>query len=205
MPSTPYEALVARVEELKARFVNFDIPIDRDPNSHELDMIASFKLLVHAEIEEFIETRIFETIEESVTIWETQRRVTRGLLNLAVRWYPWFEQEKNPNARPQSFQAFSAFLKDTAARARSEVNENNGIRQNSFSRLCYSVGIMLDDLPGALLASLDSYGRGRGEVAHQTVGKVRTLNDPRVEGQDAEQLVQLLLSFDNDLSAAAMP
>ena len=49
MQSLEYQNLRARLAELKGRFVDFDIPIERDPNSTEMDNIAAFKLLMRCE------------------------------------------------------------------------------------------------------------------------------------------------------------
>lgn len=202
MVSSEYKALSARIEDLVKRFVDFDIPYDRYPNSHELDMIASFKLLVHAEFETFIETRILDTVGRGVAIWKSDKRMTRVLFGLILRWYPFFEREKNPYASPQTFSDVSDLLETLARKAEREISENNGVKREAFSRLCYSAGILVDDLSPVFLAALESYGRNRGDIAHNAIGKVKTLNDPRVEASDARQIVELLGQFDLDLFKA---
>jgi hypothetical protein len=201
MPSQQYSNLRQRHEELVRRFVDFTIPLNRDPTSHELDMIASFKLLMHSEIETFIEDRVTFAIAESVQKWNNQKLPTRCLFNLVVRWYPWFEKERNPFVSPQSVQQIEDLVSTCARKARDEISQNNGIKQAAFTRLAYSGGLLNDDLSGTLLASLESYGASRGDVAHKAVGRVSSLNDPRVEADDARQLVQLLEQFDEGISA----
>lgn len=68
--------------------------------------------------------------------------------------------------------------------------------------MCHSVGVLSDDIPPILVGALDSYGKNRGDVAHNSVGKVSTLNDPRVEANTASQIVDLLEDLDTMLSAA---
>lgn len=73
MNSKEYQDLQRRLSELREQFVNFEIPLDRDPTSAELDKIAAFKLLMHAEIETFIEDRVLKTLDESVNLWVRER------------------------------------------------------------------------------------------------------------------------------------
>lgn len=203
MPSAEHTALSTRISELAKRFVDFDIPLDRDPSAFELDMIASFKLLAHAEFETFIETRIRETIKQGIETWKVDKRVTRALFGLLLRWYPYFEQDKNPFASPQTLASVTDLIELLERKAERELDENNGIKKEAFSRLCHSVGILLDDLSPVFLAAVESYGKNRGDIAHNAVGKVRTLNDPRVEVSDALQIVGFLDQFDQQLTIAA--
>ena len=103
-----------------------------------------------------------------------------------------------------AFLFLTELLELLSSKATKEVGENNGIKPESFSCLCFSGGILSDDLsPTLLAAALESYGKSRGEVAHNAVGKVRTLNDPKVESSDARQLVELVNQFDGLLTASA--
>ena len=95
MSSAEHKVLNSRIEELARHFVDFDIPLDRAPNNRELDLIASFKLLTHAEFEFFIEDRVRSTIERSVEIWKTDRRVTKPLVGLLLRWYLKYANQNN--------------------------------------------------------------------------------------------------------------
>lgn len=201
MPSPEHDALSARIAELANRFVSFDIPIDRAPTPHELDMIASFKLLAHAEFETFIEARIRETVKGGLEAWKADKRITRALFGLLLRWYPYFEKDKNQFASPQSAASISDLVEQLARNAEREIDENNGIKKEAFSRLCHSVGIILDDLSPLFLAALENYGKNCGDIAHNAVGKVRTLNDPSVEAKDARQIVEFLDQFDQQLAA----
>lgn len=201
MPSQQYSNLRQRHEVLVRRFVDFAIPLDRDPTSHELDMIASFKLLMHAEIETFIEDRVTFAIAESVRNWYDRKVPTSCLFHLIVRWYPWFEKDRNPFVNPRSVQQIGDLIAMCVRKASDEIAQNNGIKQAAFTRLACSGGLLNDDLSGTLLASLESYGTSRGDVAHKAVGRVSSLKDPRVEADDARQLVQLLEQFDEGISA----
>ena len=132
MPSPEHQALRARISELSTRFVDFDIPLDRDPNSHELDMIASFKLLAHAEFETFIEGRVRDTIRRSLTAWKENQKVTRALIGLLLRWYPHFERDQNPFANPQTLQRATELFERISVKAEKEIQDNHGLKKKLF-------------------------------------------------------------------------
>lgn len=199
MPSPEYAALTTRINALSARFVDFDIPIDQNPTQDQLDSIAAFKLLAHAEFETFIETRISQAIQGAVNHWSSTGRVTKPLFALLLRWYPWFEKDKNTYFAPQQIADVALLMQRLLKNALEEIAENNGIKKDTFSRLSYSAGLFTDDHQAMLLAALESYGKNRGDVAHNAVGKVRTINDPRVEAADAKQIVDFLEPFDQQL------
>ena len=199
MASEQYEELKVRLGVLVEEFVDFRIPLDRDPTPLEKDKIAAFKLLAHAEFETFLEGRIQFAISRSVEIWDNRKAVTRCLFNLVIRWYPWFEKDKNPNILPRSIGQARLLIECCVRKAHEEITSNHGIKQEAFKRLAYSGGLLTDELEGTLLAALESYGKTRGDVAHVAVGRVRTMNDPGVEAEDANTLLQLLEQFDGNI------
>lgn len=205
MPSAEYTTLSARLDDLTRTFVDFDIPVDRNPEPKELDMIASFKLLMHAELETFIEDRVSFAVRQSLDMWINRKLVTKCLLNLVIRWYPYFEKDKNIYSLPPTTDVVKNLLELCSRRANDEIRENNGIKQHGFTKLAYSAGFLAEDLSGTLLASLESYGKTRGDVAHAAVGRVQTLKDPRVEASEAKQLVELLKQFDEDIIDITTP
>lgn len=202
MASAQYNALTTRIADLKARFLNFTIAPDALPTQHELDMIASFKLLAHAEFEHFIEERIKRALEESKKRWFNDRKVTRCLFNATLAAFPHFEKYKNPFYNGSSKSAVDDLVDRSTREAMQVIVENNGIKETAFNRLCYLGGLLIDDISGTLVASMDSYGTERGDVAHKPVLRVRSLKDPQIEASEAEGILKLLEKFDDDITAS---
>lgn len=205
MSSAEYNALKLRCDQLVERFVNFDIPIDRGPSPDELDQIAAFKLLMHADLEFFIEQRVKFAIDESIKQLKIYKKITSGLFYLIVRWYPWFEKDKNPYHSPCRSDEIFQLAENCLRRANEEISNNNSIKENAFTRLAYSGGLLVDLLEVPLLASLETFGSGRGDVAHGPVGRARSLSDPRIEAVNAKQIVDMLERFDADILASVTP
>ena len=201
MNSKEFQELDRRLKELTAQFVNFEIPIDRDPTSQELDSIKAFKLLMHAEFETFIEDRILEAITDSVAQWVNGRAISRCLFNLVLRWQDSNKDEIKPGLVYDGAR-LNELVRRCKKRACDEIEDNNSIKRDAFLRMCSSAGLLSEDLSGTLLANLESFGKDRGEVAHKGAGKVRSINAPGVEAKAADDIVKLLKQFDLDLAAA---
>lgn len=75
------------------------------------------------------------------------------------------------------------------------IADNNGVKGSSFFQLSVMAGKMPDEIDGALGASLTSYGKSRGDVAHKSVVRVRTLRAPSAEAKDAADLVRDLAAY----------
>ncbi len=196
MASVDHTSLSSRIDELVVRFVDFDIPLDRGPTSEELDRIAAFKLLVHAELEGFVEARTTYAVDEALRLWKAQRKVTRALMMLALRWSAIDECRLSFGVANTEF---DQQVERCAQRAREEIDANNGIKLEALQRLACSAGFLVDDLQATLTGAANSYGKDRGDVAHKPVGKVRSLNDPRAEAAAARGLVDELKAFDEHL------
>ena len=193
MPSRRYTELRARVDDLKSRFIGIDMSFERDATDHEKDLIASFRLLVHAEVEMFIEDRVKGALAEDARAWRADHKLGKSLLNVLIEHLPAVAQDRK---RVNNRDDLKRRVEDCLARAIKEVDENNGIKRDTFLRLAFSAGILRDDVPEPLLTALDGYGRHRGDVAHKGVGRVRSLNAPSAEGSMAIDLVTLLKDFD---------
>lgn len=81
------------------------------------------------------------------------------------------------------------------ATAEQKIIDNNGIKTRSFLMLCILFGVMPDDVDQTLLSTLDSYGSNRGDVAHRSISRVRTIQAPTDEKSSAITILQLLKSL----------
>ena len=200
MSSGEYQYLEHRLVELRAQFVDFEIPLDREPNSDELSNIAAFKLLIHAEVQTYIEDRIIRAINESVDEWCNKKQMSRCVLNLLLGWSDASGgAEKYPTVHDIS--GLNRTIKMCANRVIREISDNNGIKREAFLWLSFAAGIFSDEIDSTLLNELQSFGKARGDVAHKSIGKVRTLYAPNIEAESAQNIVNLLGHFDNNLDS----
>lgn len=192
-----FKLLSDRVTALFQKFVADQIEDEkRDPLTFQpdLDRLAAFRLLVHAEIEDFLETKAKDNIAALAASTKAPLWVRRfpELLSLAMVL-------KKPLPAGQEFDAqrFTAFVQELVAGASSAISENNGIKSQSFLLLSICAGKTVDEVDSVLSGSLNSYGKARGDVAHKSVTHSTMLEAPSSEVSTATSLVtQIARYFD---------
>jgi hypothetical protein len=192
-----FKHLKDRVDELEKKFVADQVaaelanPLTFQP---DLDRLAAFRLLVHAEIEDFLESKAKANIVSIDAESKKQNWIKRypELLCLAMAL-------KKPFVVPESLDLnnFSVYISQVTSAARTAISENNGVKAGSFLLLSVCAGKTLDEIDPILSASLNSYGKNRGDVAHKSVIHSTSLQAPTAELATAQSLVtQIGLYFD---------
>lgn len=191
--------LEARLTDLSIKFLDDQIKAETaDPTtfSPDLDSIAAFRLLMHAEIEDFLERKAKENLE----------KIDSQLVKLTIkssRFFPELFHIATIANRPLepahlfNAAAFKSHISSMIGTAKGIIKENNGIKEASFNALSVFAGKTADEIDSTLSASLNSYGKQRGDVAHQSTRHSSTINAPSTELRYAKQLVDgLALYFD---------
>lgn len=180
-----------RIDVLKQKFIGDQLEAEAaDPSFvPDLDRLAAFRLLVHAEIEEFLESKAEEGLDALERAFNGGNRAVRANLCLMVIGAALGKSAKFDQA------LWSAYAIDVLTSARSAVKENNGIKQGAFQQLAIFSGKMPDETDVALSSALNAYGKSRGDVAHKSAVRVRTIRAPSAESKDAEDLLNGLRSF----------
>ncbi len=195
-PCRYFGALEERVTDLTAKFVSDQIAAESaDPSCFipDLDRLAAFRLLVHAEIEEFLEAKAREGLNALTTTLNTPGFTLRSasfVFTLAsvlgktvgCSW-------------PYNPSAFIDGAIQLIRVAETLIADNNGVKGGSYFQLSVMAGKMPDEVDQALGASLTSYGQSRGDVAHKSVVRVRTLQAPSAEANAASELVRGLSTY----------
>ncbi len=197
--STPcllFADLEARVNALTAKFiVDQTVAELANPTSFvaDIDRLAAFRLLVHAEIEEYLELKAREGIDtlvrEAVTSGYKLRSLPQlfgiaTILSKSFMLSPPFDQA-----------GFIVQFNGLVKMAHDSINANNGVKAASFFLLSILSGKMADEVDQTLSASLTSYGKSRGDVAHKSVTRVRTLLAPSAEAKTASDIVAGLKAY----------
>lgn len=158
----------------------------------DLDRLAAFRLLVHAEIEDFLEARAKDRIATLASSVNTPLWVRNfpELLSLAM-----VLKKAPPTAQEFDSQRFTAFVQELVKSARSAISENNGIKSQSFLLLSICAGKTVDEVDSVLSGSLNSYGKVRGDIAHKSVTHSTMLQAPSSEVSTATLLVTQLATY----------
>ncbi len=209
----------ARYVQLSARLKTLEVallpPLNPTGEYSDFDRIgtAAYRVLVHAEIESYLEDRALEIAHHAHRAWKLGV-VTRPLLALLA--FSGHEMALPPRtlSPPQPTQAktWSDHIEvDNKVQCalttyNHEVRVNNhGIREANLLRLLLPIGISPAKLDPMLLVQLDSYGAKRGEVAHSSLTSVKQALDPQTEVSDVQQLLAEIDKLDDELSNLMSP
>lgn len=150
---------------------------------------TAFTVLVHAEIEDYIESSIRRRADERFKAWRDageHSEAIQGFVRVAFMDAP----KKAGSA---------ATLAEVVALGRQQVgariSNNHGLRASNLEILLEAVALEITMLPVSVLGTLDTLGRERGLYAH-TSGLTRKSVNPRDEWDRAVLVLTGLKSFD---------
>jgi hypothetical protein len=190
-PCQLFLSLESRVIALKEKFVRDQLVAEvADPSfTADLDRLAAFRLLTHAEFEDFLESKAKEGLDRLENSFAAGTKGIGANTALIVIGAMLGKTAKFDGA------LWVDFVKEVLTAAREVVYKNNGIKEGSFSNLAVFSGKMPDEIDVVLSAALTSYGKQRGDVAHVSVLRVRSIRAPSAEVKDAEDLLQGLKNY----------
>jgi hypothetical protein len=198
--------LQKRVAELRSHFIP---RIDRTGvySDRQYDRVRGYRLLVHAEIESYLEDRVTDLAIQSFTYWKADRRPRTCLTALVAYYDTQFPSVPSSVLRP----AQNTTLDLLEARIEKAKNifvlkaktKNHGIREEDVLSLILPVGVQAADLDQTWLATIDSFGQERGLTAH-TAGRTQQPPDPASEVQTVSQLIRGLKDVDDLLTKLAV-
>lgn len=194
---THFAHLKTRLIDLKVKFLDDQIQAETAAPttfSPDLDKIAAFRLLMHAEIEDFLEQKA----KENLTKINSQLvQPGTGLSRSFPELFYISTIVKLPLSLEHAFDVanLKSHVSSMLGAARCIVKKNNGIKEAAFNMLSVFAGKTADEIDTTLSASLNSYGKDRGDVAHQSAGRSSTINAPSTEFASAKHLVEELGSY----------
>jgi len=180
-----------RVNEIKKKILNRQLLAEaRDSIAFtpEPRHLAAFRLLVHAEIEDYLESKAKDGVDRLEAAFLAGKDSVRDNFQIFLVAHA-VGVDLRYDAR------WVENVKAVIKAARKWVDDNNGIKERSFITLSILSGKMPDEIDAPLSASLSSYGTGRGDVAHRSTTRVTTLQTPSLELSTAQQLVEDLRIF----------
>ena len=191
-PCPLFTSLSARIDALREKFVRDQIAAETaDPAGFtpDSDRLAAFRLLTHAEFEDFLEAKAKEGLDALETAFDGGVTAIRANISLLVIG--------SLLAKAPKFEAphWDVFAKEVISGARKVIKDNDGITKFSFSRLAVISGKMPDEIDVGLTSALTAYGKKRGDVAHKSVARVTNIRAPSAESKDADDLLKSLQSY----------
>lgn len=169
----------------------------------QYDRVRGFRLLVHAEIEAYLEDRVTELAATAFTNWQADEKPRSCLFALVAYHEGGFPRVPasvlSPAQNPSLDLLHARLKKAKDIFVQKAKTENHGIREANILALVFPVGVQLSELNQTWLATIDSFGRERGKTAH-TAGRTQQPPDPATEVQIVRQILAGLKDLDAVLS-----
>ncbi|MDB9538852.1 hypothetical protein NWP22_01225 [Anabaenopsis tanganyikae CS-531] len=171
----------------------------------QLSRTLAYRVLAHAEIESYLEDRVWEVTLNAKQMWNNGGKTCLTLISLIA--FSGQNMEIPPDTlTPKQGNKTVPLDKikiskkiDLAIKAFKKVIDNNhGVKEANILALLLPIGIDSDDLDPAWLANMNTFGRERGIVAHTSATSYRTIQppDPANELSMVEQITEQLLKLD---------
>jgi len=172
--------------------------------------VLSFRVLVHAEIEAFLEDRVRELCLDAMRKYKTSNKVTTttaallAFSGLSFEQPPDFVVSSDPGKQSKVDQKLSLEKKLEKANLSFIyiIDNNHGLKEKNLLRLLLPVGFNPSAFDNVWLQSMNSFGNDRGMVAHTTRASysATALPDPRNELNRIKDLLLGLHDIDTSLN-----
>jgi hypothetical protein len=160
----------------------------------QYDLAKAFVLLVHAEVESFLEDISRDRAKKLENVWAKKQRRSKGIRrlihshNLHSR-QPWQPVDWSPDRINSAINFYNGL-----------INSNNGIKEKDICQLFFPLGIRYEEFNVTWLADMSSFGAARGGFAHGSV-KTHQPVDPQSELDKVKRLVKGLARLDRRIGA----
>ena len=204
MPQTAlFNALEHRVSELGSRM----LPVTKEDLTYtaaERDHVRAYVLLVHAEIEAFLEQRVQDEVTLRIDAWNVSRTPSVVLMGLLafhkVVWVGTIDSLVPPSAGDTnptwSDRDIDRRLKRCHTEAVSSLKSNNGVKAADVLQMLLRLGFRIADIDADLIGKLDGLGSLRGGFAHNSVRAVSTEPDPALVKKMVTEIIAKLKDLD---------
>ena len=195
MPSRLHKRLASTERLLATTLIDFPRhPLGRYGDKQKIKS-ASYIVLVHAAIEQYIEDWCLTILEEGRKQFQTRKRVNRALafaMNSVATPYP--------ETKPQT-DKLSERVYDSIARHKALVNTNNGLKEHNLCKLFFPIGFDFEGVDPLFLPEATSFGSLRGDHAHKSMRNQQF--DPYDNHDAAKRFMVLIEGFDRQIAAYA--
>lgn len=199
-----FQELCDNISRLEAKFISEQYRQETEDIasfSPDLEFLAAYRMLAHAEIEDYLERKA----RDRVTLLKASVSGPSGFPALSsCGWvYQLAALFKVDLVFEVPFDAVRFFDKvsDVLQEAEDKINKNNGIKSETLKYFSLILGKDIDEVDQVLAAALSSYGAGRGDVAHKSLRRTNVLNAPSVEKKAVDDLVRNLGIYFHELEA----
>lgn len=207
-PTAHFKELKERVDELGSHMLPV-VKADLTYTPAEYDRVRAYVLLVHAEVEAFLEQRVQDEVASRIGIWDASGTPSVVLMGvLAFHRGEWVgtidsltspaDGDKNPT---WSDRDIDRRLKKCQTQTVFTLKSNNGIKANDVLAMLLRLGFRVGSIDADLISQLDALGTDRGTFAHNAVRAVTNQPDPALTKTRVTEIMAKLQALDAAISA----
>lgn len=206
--SARFRTLTKELNRLKKQFLPKINPIG-SYSDRQIALTLAYRVLAHAEIEAYLEDRVWEVVINAKTNWDRTSKPCRTLISLVAFSGQMMDMPPDtltPTKPSKSIPPERIKLNkkmDSAINCfKRVIDQNHGVKESNLLALLLPIGIDSDDLDSALLATMNAFGEQRGVVAHSSAISYKTIQppDPATELSRVQQIIEGLLLVDELIS-----
>lgn len=199
--SVRFRHLKKELNRLKKQFLPKINPTGKY-TARQLSLTLAYRVLAHAEIESYLEDRAWEVALDAKKVWDSIGETRRSLICLVafsgqiMDLPPDTLTPKKPAKEvPPEKLRVSEKIKLSVNYFKKVIDNNHGLKEANILALLLPIGIDSNDLDSAWLATMNTFGKERGSVAHSSSGTIQP-PDPASELDRVNQITQELLKID---------
>lgn len=194
MSSKFYKSILRREKVLRNKFINKRV-YNKPQTMYSQDMLKSYRILIHAELENYFENFSVQIAEKALEVWNNRKYISIVILSiLAYCEYDFKNIGKRLN-EIDSGNDLNFRINKAISCFRENIKLNNGIKEQDIIPIIVKLGIDYRMINQTLLSNLSAYGALRGDVAHKSY-KVISIIDPSDEVNKVNQIINELISLD---------
>lgn len=175
-------------------------------SDRQLALTVGYIVLAHAEIEAYLEDRVWEVVMEAKKDWDggKTRRTLICLLAFSGETMDEPPDTLTPTKGNKTVQPEKIKISEKINKAikgfKKVIKQNHGVKEANILALLLPIGIDSDDLDPGWLITLNSFGEKRGLVAHSSYNTIQP-PDPAEVLSTVNQITEGLLQVDALINA----
>lgn len=160
--SKRHKQLLSRISQIESNLLP-RVRLDGNYTKKESDLIRSYVLLCHAEIESYFEDIAESKVRKALSEWVSIRKKSNCLLSVMAFCVEEINWGKSTNNNKEKVdyrvnKVVSHFL--------NSLKSNHGIKSVNLCSILLPIGVEYNDLDQAWLNTMDNFGAKRGGFAH---------------------------------------
>ena len=159
-----YKQLLSRIDRLEKNLLP-NAKLDGNYSKKESDLIISYVLLCHAEIECYFEEIAELTVRKALEQWDCSRKKSHCLLSVMVfcsHEIKWDNHQKDDKEKLESR------VKRVSNHFLNKLKSNHGIKSENIKNMLLPIGLESNQLDQTWLNLMDNFGTMRGKFAHSS-------------------------------------